>query len=58
MLEFHLILPYSSLEVRLNFSNSVGIPVDSVSLIIQLIKKPGLSQVENEMAILLLCFTG
>jgi len=42
-----LILHHSSLKVKLNFSSSVGIPVDSVSLIIQLIKKPGLSQVQN-----------
>lgn len=40
-------LPHSSQKVKLNFSSSVGIPVDSVSLIIQLIKKPGLSQVQN-----------
>ncbi|XP_068679432.1 serine/threonine-protein kinase 36-like [Montipora foliosa] len=33
-----------SLEAKVNFSSSVGIPVDSVSLIIQLVKKPGLSQ--------------
>ncbi|XP_020613754.1 serine/threonine-protein kinase 36-like isoform X3 [Orbicella faveolata] len=31
-------------EVKLNFSSSVGIPSDSVILIIQLIKKQGLSQ--------------
>ncbi|XP_044173674.1 serine/threonine-protein kinase 36-like isoform X3 [Acropora millepora] len=43
VLRSFLITP-CSLEVKLNFSSSVGIPVDSVSLIIQLIKKPGLSQ--------------
>ena len=41
-----LFLLHSSPEVKLNFSSSVGIPLDSVILIIQLIKKQGLSQVK------------
>ena len=41
----------------MNFSSSVGIPVDSVSLIIQLLKKPGLSQVHNKNIIIMKCFT-
>ncbi|KAJ7388729.1 Serine/threonine-protein kinase 36 [Desmophyllum pertusum] len=39
-----LLITTCSPEVKRYFSSSVGIPVDNVILIIQLIKKPGLSQ--------------
>ena len=42
-----LVLFYSSSKVKVSFSISVGIPVDNIILITQLIKKQGLSQVHS-----------
>ena len=42
-----LVLFYSSSKVKVSFSISVGIPVDNIILITQLINKQGLSQVHS-----------